>query len=159
MPTYICSQTQRNVIFRLKFTAKLLVIVENDLNCFCCCCYVCLRRKPYQSIFLDKKVFNIDHCSIILSALHPRPGYLLPTTVRLKLIDEVWWEDHFSCERYKTFCRKSRKYSWNNKNKQLLKQQTVLVVMGGDSNSEGHGFESQHWILDGHFTHCLLYKL
>ena len=26
-----------------------------------------------------------------------------------------------------------------------------LVVMGGDSNSEGHGFESRHRILDGHF--------
>ena len=27
-----------------------------------------------------------------------------------------------------------------------------LVVMGGDSSSEGHGFESQHCILDGHFS-------
>ena len=26
-----------------------------------------------------------------------------------------------------------------------------LVVMGGDSHSEGHGFESLHRILDGHF--------
>ena len=26
-----------------------------------------------------------------------------------------------------------------------------LVVMGGDSCSEGRGFESQHLILDGHF--------
>ena len=25
------------------------------------------------------------------------------------------------------------------------------MVMGGDSFSEGHGFESQHHILDGHF--------
>ena len=25
-----------------------------------------------------------------------------------------------------------------------------LVVMGGDSRSKGHGFESQRWILDGH---------
>ena len=27
-----------------------------------------------------------------------------------------------------------------------------LVVMGGDSCSKGHGFESQHHILDGHFV-------
>ena len=26
-----------------------------------------------------------------------------------------------------------------------------LVVMGGDSCSEGRGFESRHSILDGHF--------
>ena len=28
-----------------------------------------------------------------------------------------------------------------------------LVVMGGDSRSEGCGFESQCHILDGHFSH------
>ena len=28
-----------------------------------------------------------------------------------------------------------------------------LVVMGGDSHSEGCGFESQCRILDGHFSH------
>ena len=26
------------------------------------------------------------------------------------------------------------------------------VVMGGDSYSEDHGFESQHCLLDGHFS-------
>ena len=26
------------------------------------------------------------------------------------------------------------------------------MVMGRDSCSEGHGFESLHWILDGHFV-------
>ena len=31
-----------------------------------------------------------------------------------------------------------------------------LVVMGGDSCSEGCGFESQHRILDGHFFHIYL---
>ena len=31
-----------------------------------------------------------------------------------------------------------------------------LVVMGGDSYSEGRGFESQHRVLDGHFSHLLL---
>ena len=29
-----------------------------------------------------------------------------------------------------------------------------LVVMGGDSCSEGLGFESQHRILDGRFSHA-----
>ena len=32
------------------------------------------------------------------------------------------------------------------------------VVMGGDSCSEGHGFESQHYILDGHFSHLFVVK-
>ena len=27
-----------------------------------------------------------------------------------------------------------------------------LVVMGGDSCTEGHGFDSQHCVLDGHFS-------
>ena len=31
-----------------------------------------------------------------------------------------------------------------------------LVVMGGDSCSEGREFESQHHILDGHFSHINL---
>ena len=34
-----------------------------------------------------------------------------------------------------------------------------LVVMGGDSCSEGCGFESQHQILDGHFfTYFCLFE-
>ena len=31
--------------------------------------------------------------------------------------------------------------------------------MGGDSCSEGCGFESQHHILDGHFSHLLAVKI
>ena len=31
-----------------------------------------------------------------------------------------------------------------------------LVVMGGDSRPRGRGFEFQHRILDGHFSHILL---
>ena len=34
-----------------------------------------------------------------------------------------------------------------------------LVVMGGDSCSEGRGFESQHNILDGHFSHTFAVKI
>ena len=36
-----------------------------------------------------------------------------------------------------------------------------LVVMGGDSCSEGHGFESQRRILDGHdiFSHIFVVKI
>ena len=34
-----------------------------------------------------------------------------------------------------------------------------LVVMGGDSCSEGRGFESQHYVLDGHFSHFIVVKL
>ena len=30
-----------------------------------------------------------------------------------------------------------------------------LVIMGGDSRSEGRGFESRHHILDGHFSHIV----
>ena len=33
-----------------------------------------------------------------------------------------------------------------------------LVVMGGDSRSEGRGFESLHCILDGHFLHIFFGK-
>ena len=33
-----------------------------------------------------------------------------------------------------------------------------LVVMGGDSHPEGRGFESQHCILDGHFSHIFVIK-
>ena len=35
-----------------------------------------------------------------------------------------------------------------------------LVVMGGDSRSKSHGFESQHCILDGHFfTYIFVVKI
>ena len=33
-----------------------------------------------------------------------------------------------------------------------------LLVMGGVTCSEGCGFESQHHILDGHFSHIFLLK-
>ena len=31
-----------------------------------------------------------------------------------------------------------------------------LMVMGGDLRSRGRGFESQHRILDGHFSHYIV---
>ena len=34
-----------------------------------------------------------------------------------------------------------------------------LVVMGGDSCYESRGFESQHCILDGHFSHLFVVKI
>ena len=34
-----------------------------------------------------------------------------------------------------------------------------LVVMRGDSCSEGCGFESQHRILNGHFSHIFVVKI
>ena len=34
-----------------------------------------------------------------------------------------------------------------------------LVVMGGDSCPEGHGFESQHHKLDGHFFTYICCKI
>ena len=34
-----------------------------------------------------------------------------------------------------------------------------LVVMGGESFSEGCGFESQHRILEGHFSHLFFVKI
>ena len=33
-----------------------------------------------------------------------------------------------------------------------------LVVVGGNLCSEGHGFESRHCILDGHFAHIFVVK-
>ena len=35
---------------------------------------------------------------------------------------------------------------------------TGLVVIGGDSCFEGRGFESQHHIVDGHFSHLFVVK-
>ena len=35
----------------------------------------------------------------------------------------------------------------------------MAVVMGGDSFSEGRGFESQHRILDRHFSPKLVVKI
>ena len=34
-----------------------------------------------------------------------------------------------------------------------------IVVMGRDSHSKGHGFESRHRILDGHFSHIFVVKI
>ena len=34
-----------------------------------------------------------------------------------------------------------------------------LVVMGGESRSEGSGFESQHSVLRGHFSHTFVVKI
>ena len=34
-----------------------------------------------------------------------------------------------------------------------------LVVMGGDSRSKGHEFESRYHILDGHLSHIFVVKI
>ena len=34
-----------------------------------------------------------------------------------------------------------------------------IVVMGGDSCPEGNGFESQHHILDGHFSYLFVVRI
>ena len=34
-----------------------------------------------------------------------------------------------------------------------------LIITGGDSHSRGCGFESQHKILDRHFSHCVAVKI
>ena len=34
-----------------------------------------------------------------------------------------------------------------------------LVVMGRDSCSKGHGFESWHHILDGHYSHIIVVQI
>jgi len=31
--------------------------------------------------------------------------------------------------------------------------------MGGVSHSKGHGFESRHCVLDGHFSHIFVVKI
>ena len=40
-------------------------------------------------------------------------------------------------------------------NFKLLWRSPGQVVMGGDSYSRSHGFESRHWILVTHFSHLL----
>ena len=52
----------------------------------------------------------------------------------------------------------------NSFSKQKIRQKVLgrspgLVVMGGDSCSEGSEFESQHCILDGHFSHFIVVKI
>ena len=44
-------------------------------------------------------------------------------------------------------------------NKVSLGGSPGLVVTGGNSCSEGHGFESQHHILDGHFSNLFVVKI
>ena len=41
----------------------------------------------------------------------------------------------------------------------LVTKFSGLVVMGRDSRSKGHGFESWHRILDGHFSHIIVVKI
>ena len=41
---------------------------------------------------------------------------------------------------------------------QCCKKTTYWVEMGGDSCSEGHRFESQQCLLDGHFSHIFVVK-
>ena len=43
------------------------------------------------------------------------------------------------------------------KSKELF--EVSKVVIGGDSCSKGHGFESQHRLLDGHFSHLFVVKI
>ena len=45
----------------------------------------------------------------------------------------------------------------NYKGKSFMEQAPGLMVMGGDSCSEGS--DSQHCILDGHFSHILVVKI
>ena len=49
--------------------------------------------------------------------------------------------------------------TWLIWHKKLLGGSSGLVVMGGDSCSEGHQFESQHCILNGHFSHVFVVKI
>ena len=53
-----------------------------------------------------------------------------------------FWE---SCKALKTF--------------QLMGWSPGLVVMGEDSCSEDRGFETNHQILDGHFSHLIVVKI
>ena len=47
----------------------------------------------------------------------------------------------------------------DNKRDQIKGRSLGLVVMGRDSGSKGHGFESQHCILDEHFSHIFVEKI
>ena len=38
----------------------------------------------------------------------------------------------------------------------FVSKETFLVVMGGDSCSKGHELESEHYIVDEHFSHTYL---
>ena len=50
------------------------------------------------------------------------------------------------------------RYDVDAKKLTLLGGSPGLVVMGRDSRSEGREFESQHHILDAHFSHIFVVK-
>ena len=51
------------------------------------------------------------------------------------------------------------RYDVDAKKLTLLGGSPGLVVMGRDSRSEGREFESQHHILDAHFSHIFVVKI
>ena len=61
------------------------------------------------------------------------------------------------CSRFKTehiFCPSVIYFTTKTSNKLVY-----LAIMGGDSRSTCRGFESQHWILDGHFPSIFVLKI
>ena len=63
-----------------------------------------------------------------------------------------------------TKLRQGKRYFWFCQINEATQQDPIqggspgLVVMGGDSCSKGHEFESWHRILDGHFSHLFVVK-
>ena len=48
---------------------------------------------------------------------------------------------------------------WLANKKDILGGNPGLVLMGGDPCAKGRQFESQHRILDGHFSHLFVVKI
>ena len=87
------------------------------------------------------------------------PESLLPIYLLQKLYIEINWKEDVDDPLEIVFQRPwwwSRSYFSETNISSQSEGSPGLVVMGGDSCSKGHEFESRHRILDGHFFTYLL---
>ena len=69
----------------------------------------------------------------------------------------LWWTFTTFCILFSTFCESAEET--RPLTKDARKESPDLVVMGGDSCYEGCGFESQHHLLNRHFSHIFVVKM
>ena len=98
----------------------------------------CISLTLYSFLSLDLH-FLIKECSL---TVYPSVSSALSLSLSLSHVPSIH----------------SRFHTLSNKGP-TLGGSTGLVVMGGDSCSEGRGFESWHHILDGHFSHIFGVKI
>ena len=94
-----------------------------------------------------KNVFKLGcrHSSVDLSAPTILPPRVRVPSAPSTLLSFTVFVLYFSCE------KDENKNGFGQTFKKRKGGSPGLVVMGRDSRSKGHGFESRHRILDGHF--------